>query len=139
MKPPITLSTFLTGTFFIFTSIIQAQSTIEPEPMKMNSLAYDPYKNYPVYTGDDLGLKYSATETILKVWSPPAEEMKIKLYRTSLGNDLVDELSCRKDTNGVWTAELKGDRKNLYYAFLAKINGKWNEENPDPYAKRPPL
>jgi pullulanase len=135
MKTPSTLFTFLTGTLFIFNSILQAQSTIDPELMKTTSLAYDPYKNYPVYTGDDLGVRYSATETILKVWSPPAEEMKLKLYRTSLGNDLVDEISCRKDTNGVWTSELRGDKKNLYYAFQAKINGKWNEENPDPYAK----
>ena len=135
MKPFNIFLVLFAESFFFFVSSSFAQSTTESEQMKTTSLAYDPYKNYPVYTGDDLGVNYSLSETIMKIWSPPAEEMKLKLYGTSLGNDLVEEISCRKDTNGVWTCELRGDRKNLYYTFQAKINGKWHEENPEPYAK----
>jgi len=125
----------LPGTPFVFAQSMYAQSTKGIELITPVSLAYDPYQSYPVYTGNDLGVKYSVSETILKVWSPPAREMKLKLYKTSLGNDLIEEFSCRKDSNGVWTSEMKGDRKNIYYAFQAKINGKWCNENPDPYAK----
>ncbi len=99
------------------------------------NLAYNPYENYPVYRGNDLGVTYTPTETTLKVWSPPAQEMKLKLYKTSLGNDLTEEVVCRKEAEGIWTVRLEGDRKNTFYTFQAKIGGKWMDENPDPYAK----
>ena len=100
-----------------------------------SSLSFNPYKDYPVYQGGDLGVTYSKAGTMLKIWSPPAQEMRLKLYRSSTGQDLVEEVSCVKDAFGVWKAELQGDRKNVYYTFQAKINGKWSDENPDPYAK----
>ncbi len=104
-------------------------------PGGSTSLAYNPYDNYPVYGGTDLGVNYTKSKTILKIWSPPAQEMKLKLYKTSLGNDLTEEINCQKEADGVWKAELPGDRKNIYYTFQAKIDGKWNDENADPYAK----
>lgn len=124
----------LSGLLIIFRSNLSGQGTETGQSDVTTSLAYDPCKNYPVYHGNDLGVKYSKSETILKVWSPPAQEMKLKLYKTSLGNDMTEEIICRKDADGVWTAELPGDRKNIYYTFQAKIDGKWNDENPDPYA-----
>lgn len=123
------LSFLFSGSFFILTANLAGQGT------GTGSLAYDPYKDYPVYTGKDLGVTYTRTGTILKIWSPPAEEMKLKLYKTSTGNDLTEEIYCSKGDNGVWKAELKGDRKNQYYTFQARIKGKWNDENPDPYAR----
>ena len=30
---------------------------------------------------------------------------------------------------------MPGERKDIYYTVQAMINGKWNDENPDPYAK----
>jgi pullulanase len=93
------------------------------------------FENYPVYKGEDLGVTYSKTETILKLWSPTAEAVKLKLYKTSSGNNLIEEHDCKKVENGVWEIELKGDYKDKYYTFKAKFDGKWNNENPDPYAK----
>jgi len=128
MKALIILLILLSGAIFFFRSGLFAQGT-------PGSLAYNPYKDYPVYTGNDLGVHYAKSGTILKIWSPPAQEMKLKLYKTSTGYDLMEEISCVKDAAGVWKAELSGDRKNIYYTFQAKIDGKWNDENPDPYAK----
>lgn len=99
------------------------------------SLAFDPYQSYPFYAGPDLGVTYTPQQTTLKIWSPPAKAMRLKLYKSSTGNDFSEEVTCRKDASGVWTAVLKGDRKNAYYTFQAKINGQWHDENPDPYAK----
>lgn len=98
-------------------------------------LAFNPYKDYPLYEGNDLGVQYTPKETVLKLWSPEAEQVKIKLYKTSLGNDLIEEIDCIKNNQGVWTGKLKGDQKDRYYTFQAKFQGKWNEENADPYAK----
>ncbi|MEI6436955.1 MAG: type I pullulanase, partial [Bacteroidota bacterium] len=128
MKALIIVLILLSGVIFFFRSGLFAQGT-------PGSLAYNPYKDYPVYTGSDLGIHYAKSGTILKIWSPPAQEMKLKLYKTSTGSDLIEEVSCVKDASGVWKAELSGDHKNCYYTFQAKIDGKWNDENPDPYAK----
>ncbi len=99
------------------------------------NLAFNPYKDYPIYEKDDLGVSYSKEKTTLKLWSPEAEEVKVKLYKTSLGDDLIKEMNCKKGDQGIWTAELDGDHKDQYYIFQAKFKGKWNEENVDPYAK----
>jgi pullulanase len=128
MKTTIILLILLSGAIFCLRSGLFAQGTPA-------SLAYNPYKDYPSYRGTDLGVNYNKSETVLKIWSPPAQEMKLKLYKTSLGNDLTEEISCQMDADGVWKARLMGDRKNSYYTFQAKIDGKWNDENPDPYAK----
>ncbi len=135
MKTLIISVILLSGTLNCFESSLFAQGIKPAGAGNPASLAYNPYENYPLYKGTDLGVNYHRSETILKIWSPPAQEMKLKLYKTSTGNDLQEEISCRKDADGVWKAELKGDRKNIYYTFQAKINGKWNDENPDPYAK----
>ena len=112
-----------------------AEKPTEKVPVASPSLAYNPYEKYPTYSGKDLGVTYTTSKTTLKIWSPPAQEMKLKLYKTSLGNDLIEEINCTKDKTGVWTAVLNGDKKNIYYVFQAKIDGKWNAEEADPYAK----
>ncbi len=93
------------------------------------------YENYPVYKGEDLGVTYNKGNTTMKLWSPMAEAVKLKIYKTSLGDDLIEEHDCKKVEDGVWLIELSGDYKNKYYTFQAKFDGKWNNENPDPYAK----
>ncbi len=118
----------IAGIILIFRLAIYGQKA---EP----ALAFNPFTNYPLYIGSDLGVTYSTERTILKVWSPPAQEMQLRLYRTSTGNDVIEEVACRKDSSGVWIAELKGDRKNIYYTFRAKTEEKWGDENPDPYTR----
>jgi pullulanase len=135
MKTLIISFILLSGALFYFRSNLFAQDVRAAKPLTNASLAYDPYQNYSFYNGNDLGVNYSKSGTVMKIWSPPAREMKLKLYKTSLGNDMTEEIRCKKDADGVWKAELKGDRKNCYYTFQAKINGKWLDENPDPYAK----
>jgi len=129
----ICLAAALIPAFFMARHLVA--QTVQNKPGNSAPLAYNPYKNYPLYNGDDLGVTYSKESTVLKVWSPAAEQMKLRLYKTSLGNDLIEEISCKKTTGGVWQVSLKGDRKNIYYVFLAKIDGKWGDEVPDPYAK----
>ena len=85
MKALIILLILLSGAIFFFRSGLFAQGT-------PGSLAYNPYKDYPVYTGNDLGVHYAKSGTILKIWSPPAQEMKLKLYKTSTGYDLMEEI-----------------------------------------------
>ncbi len=113
----------------------QEEKTVENQEKKEAALAFNPYENYPIYNGNDLGVSYTKEKTSLKLWSPGAEEVQLKLYQTSLGEDLIETIPCKKEEQGVWMAELEGDQKNRYYTFQAKFDGKWNEENADPYAK----
>lgn len=99
------------------------------------SPAYNPYEKYPLYPGDDLGVNWSETQTVFRVWSPAAQGMKLKLYKTSTGKDLVGEFDCRKTAGGVWLLVLEGNHKDQYYTFQAKFKGKWGGEVPDPYAR----
>ncbi len=99
------------------------------------SLAYNPFETYPVTLEEDLGVTWSETRTVCKIWSPAAQAMKLKLYRTSTGNDLIGEFKCRKNDMGVWSVILEGDYKGRYYTLQAKLKGKWGCEVPDPYAQ----
>lgn len=135
MKPTILVYLLLALGAVILAARLFAQAIPGTEKPAGKAIAYNPYEKYPIYGGDDLGIRYSAAKTVLKVWSPAAKAMKLRIYRTSTGNDLIEEIDCRKDRNGVWTAEPAGDRKNLYYTVSAKIKGKWGDEVPDPYAK----
>ncbi len=103
--------------------------------MTNNNLAFNPYKDYPIYEGNDLGVQYAKEKTVLKLWSPEAEQVKLKLYKTSLGDDVIEEIDCVKNDQGLWVAKLDGDQKDRYYTFQAKFHGKWNAENVDLYAK----
>ncbi|MCX6304966.1 MAG: type I pullulanase [Bacteroidetes bacterium] len=135
MKTKMIFVLIFSGVLFSCTSNLRSQTLPSNAAIGIKSLAYDPFVNYPVYDRNDLGVTYSRSATILKIWSPPAQEMKLRLYKTSSGNELLEEIGCQKDGDGVWKAELPGDRRNIYYTFQALINGKWNDENPDPYAR----
>jgi len=99
-----------------------------------DSPVYDPFRHYPVYTGIDLGVSYHTKGTLVKVWSPPAQAAKMLLYRSCCNNDLLEVVNLKQDSGGIWSAELAGDRKNLYYTFQVNINGSWLAETPGPYA-----
>jgi pullulanase len=135
MKPLIIFSILLAGALLFFVSRIFAQGKVGTPAVGQSSLAWNPYPGYPVYQGNDLGVTYDPSASVLKIWSPPAQAMKLRLYRNSTGGDPMEEINCRQEPGGVWSATLKGDRKNLYYTFQARIDGKWRTENPDPYAR----
>ncbi|NOT51581.1 MAG: type I pullulanase [Chitinophagaceae bacterium] len=92
------------------------------------------YSKYPVYTGNDLGLTYSKTRSVFKIWAPTAEEVELKIYpenSESMGRKEI----MQKSNNGTWIATIMGDYKESMYTFSVKINGKWLDNVPDPYAK----
>lgn len=125
----------ITALLLAFAVTIFAQTGAIPSMSAPAPAGNDPFANYPVYRVDDLGVRYTPAETFIRVWSPPAAEMQCRLYNAPAGGDPVEEVACVKNASGVWTATLKGDRKNLYYTVRAKIGGQWSAEVPDPYAK----
>ncbi len=93
------------------------------------------YNSYPVYEGNDLGLTYSTSHSIFRIWSPPASEVQLIFYTTGIGGKPVSTLSMKKGAQGTWSATVTGDQKGKFYVFRAKIEGIWMEEVTDPYSK----
>lgn len=95
----------------------------------------NPYASYPVYTGKDLGVKYSPQKTVFKVWAPMASEVKLRLYNAGNGGEAIKTIELEKNDNGTWSGSVNSDIKNQYYTFQVFQNGKWLREAPDIYAK----
>ena len=93
------------------------------------------YDTYPVYEGNDLGLTYSVNGSTFKIWSPTAEEARLIFYKDGAGGEAISTVIMSKNENGCWSSLVKGDQKGKFYVFKVKINGKWLNEVPDPYAK----
>jgi len=93
------------------------------------------YDDYPVYSGSDLGVKYSPLKTVFKIWAPTASAVKLRLYEAGDGGKATQIIKLNKAEQGVWDITLNHDLKNQYYTFQACINGRWLQERPDIYAK----
>ena len=93
------------------------------------------FSNYPVYKGTDLGLTYTPTQSSFRIWAPSASEAKLILFDKGIESAPIKEVNMNKDVNGTWTAKLTGNQKGKYYAFTVKVNDKWMNQVPDPYAK----
>ncbi len=93
------------------------------------------FEEYPVYTGDDLGLRYTPARSVFKVWAPTANAMRLQFYEKDSGGDPLMSKDMKKGTKGEWEITIKKDLKGLYYTFQARIGDTWMGETPDPYAK----
>lgn len=93
------------------------------------------YKAYPVYTGKDLGLTYSPSQSFFRVWLPTAGRAQVIFYKEGKGGDPLFTAEMKKAEKGTWTANVKGDQHGKFYTIRAEIGGKWTEETTDPYAR----
>ena len=93
------------------------------------------YDRYPVYKGNDLGLVYTKENSQFRIWSPPAKEVQLILYEAGDGGTALKTIELEKGKEGTWFTKQEGDLKGVYYTFRVKINDKWSDEVPDPYAK----
>lgn len=90
---------------------------------------------HPEYFGKDLGLSYSFQRSDFRLWAPVAEEAQLLLYTNGNYGTPLEMINMEKKEAGVWFASLPGNLKGKFYVFRVKINGLWNDEVPDPYAK----
>ncbi len=87
------------------------------------------FNNEYFYLGDDLGLTYSNTQSVFKIWSPIAHKILIKL--TYADEQKIVEM--KRNSRGVFSLIINEDLKGYHYTFLIRVNGKWNETI-DPYS-----
>jgi len=91
-------------------------------------------KDYPIYTGSDLGVHYSAKNTSFKVWAPSAEKVMLRLYDDGIGGKAFKEIAMTSADQGTWAATVDGDLKNKFYTLQTYIAGAWKNEVTDIYA-----
>ena len=115
------------GFFILFTVILSSCDHSESKKMDLDS--------YPYYIADDLGLVFNRDEIKYRIWSPTAEEAKLNFYKKPLGGEKIEELTLSESNLGSWMGRMNPEKEGLYYTVQVKINGKWQEEVPGPYAK----
>ena len=93
------------------------------------------FEQYPEYAGNDLGVNWSPAQTVFKLWSPPAQKVRLQLYEKGTGGVPLEIFNLKKGEKGVWSTTLKGNMQGKYYTVQVQIDGKWLTETPDPYAK----
>lgn len=113
-----------TGIASSFAATMDASSTAASNTQYVS--ACEAIDSFYTYDEGDLGATYSPEQTVFKVWSPKATEVKLNLYATgsdeeegaeNLGTyDLKKQMSSR-GWNGVWTVTVEGDLKNVYYTY----------------------
>lgn len=102
---------------------------------KQHTEAQSRYDQYPVYKGNDLGLTYTSQSSVFRIWSPPATDVELRLYKEGSGGAVYQVLPMQKAESGTWVLTVKENLKGYFYTIRTKINGKWNNEVTDPYAR----
>lgn len=92
------------------------------------------FSTYPFYAGTDLGVVWSPEKTTVKIWSPTAQQVELRLYKDGITGEYFHKTNLQPAGNGVWGTLLKGDYEGKFYTL--RINdGDWLEEVPDIYAR----
>jgi pullulanase len=92
------------------------------------------FNSYPYYGGDDLGVSYSASRTVIRIWAPTAIQVELYLYTQPNGGTAIRIDQFEKAENGTWLIGINGDLNGYYYTI--KVNdGSWLNETPGPDAR----
>lgn len=90
--------------------------------------------NFPIYKGNDLGVKWGPEKTVVRIWAPTAKRILFRLYKEGFNGDAIRELSMHPDQSGTWVLELAENLENLFYTLQVRDNSGWLKEGPDIYA-----
>lgn len=93
------------------------------------------FNDFPVYSGDDLGLTIHGNQADFRLWSPEAQEVRLRIYAQGRHGQPLETLDMKKAENGTWTASLSPVPYGKYYTFQILYNGKWLAETPGVWAK----
>jgi pullulanase len=93
------------------------------------------FSEYPIPTEADLWVRYKPEATTFSIWSPVAEEVKLRLYKTGNGGSALSTSDFQKGENGIWKITVRGDVQGIYYTYQVKTEGNWLNETPGIYAQ----
>lgn len=82
-----------------------------------------------------LWINYTPDATVLKVWSPMAEKVKLNLYHEGNGGTPFETHELNSEIDSVWTKEIEGNLNETYYTYQIMVDGDWLDETPGIYAQ----
>lgn len=96
------------------------------------------FDQFYTYSGE-LGMIYSPSETIFRIWSPISANVLLNIYETGTpkvygGSDDHDIYKMSYRAGGIWETRLLGDMKGSYYTFTL-THSAGTVETVDPYVK----
>ncbi len=115
--------------------ILLSLSTLIMISCEKNKTDLSSFDNYPTAMEANLWLDYSKEATTFKVWSPPAEKVRLHLYKNGNGGKPTITHTLEKKPNGIWSLKLDGDLHGTYYTYQVKVDGSWLSETPGIYAQ----
>jgi pullulanase len=95
-----------------------------------------------VYSGNDLGVTYTAAASTFKLWAPTSSSVSLRVFGVGTpasisGNALYDaynEYTMSRGNGGVWSTRVDKDLAGKYYTYVV-TNSSGTNEVVDPYAK----
>ena len=91
------------------------------------------FSQYPHYEKQPLGVSYTKTSTLIRLYAPTAQNVILRLYKEGNGDEhfQIEDFTKAEE---IWEVELIGDFHGIYYTVQCQIDGTWFDEIPDPYA-----
>ena len=71
---------------------------------------------------------YLGNNTEFSLWSPDAESVQLKLYRSASDTEPYSVHSMKKSCDGLWRLTVKDDLKGAFYTFQVRKNSEWLDE-----------
>lgn len=96
---------------------------------------YFSFDDYPTYPDAELWPLYTPEFTTFSIWSPIADEVKIKFYDNGTTGNSYDELNLKESKPGLWKITISENLKGKYYTFQIKQGDNWLNETPGIYAQ----
>lgn len=122
--------------YIMASAIILNASALMPDLCFGQSNYDSQFKDYPVYSGEDLELLVDNSGTHFRLWSPKAEGAEVNIYSQGSGGEAERTLPMQfNPENGTWTASVPEQLYGKFYTFRIKYDGKWLNETPGAWAK----
>lgn len=93
------------------------------------------YDTFPIPQQENLWISYTKESTLFKIWSPTANTVTLRLYKTGVDSPPFSTQNLEKKEGGLWTKNIEGDLNGTYYTYQVKIGNQWLFETPGIYAQ----
>ena len=81
-------------------------------------------------------LTYTKDVSTFKLNAPSkAKSVKVNIYKEGVGGSVVKTVKMKRTGNDLWTADIKGDLKGMFYTFQVETKKQKMNETPGVFAK----
>lgn len=93
------------------------------------------FETYPTPIKENLWTVYTKGWTLFKLWSPSANEVTLRLFKTGKDSNAFSTHTFLRTIDGILQKKVNGDLNGTYYTYQVKIGDSWLAETPGIYAQ----